>query len=204
MNGQELRLEAARQIIVQCGIKRIVETGTHLGDTSDWFARFGLPVVTMEINPRWAEFSRLRLHKYRNVTVREGHSVDVLRNLATEQHNSSLPTFFYLDAHWLEHLPLREEVELIVKHFPQCVILIDDFEVPDDAGYGFDNYGAEKRISLSYLGGLRETQLIPYFPSERSEKETGRKRGWVVLTSAPKLSAFLDSLPHLRRYKVEN
>ncbi len=202
MNGQELRLEAVRQIIVQCRIKRIVETRSHLGDAADWFAQFGLPLVTVEINPRWAEFSRVRLQKYRNVTVHEGHSVEILKSLATDRQVFGLPTLFYVDAHWREHLPLREEVDLIVKHFPQNVILIDGFEVPGDPGYRFDNYQPDKKISLSFIAGLKEGQLTRYVPSERSEKETERKRGWVVLTSSDELSAILDLLPHLRRQRA--
>ena len=53
----------------------------------------------------------------------------MLRALIGGPIDRTVPTLFYLDAHWLEHLPLREEVELITANFPRAVIVIDDFEV---------------------------------------------------------------------------
>lgn len=55
-------------------------------------------------------------------------------------------TFFHLDAHWDDDLPLRNEVQVIVESWK-----IDDFQVPDDLGNGFDDYGGEKTISLSFV-----------------------------------------------------
>jgi hypothetical protein len=49
------------------------------------------------------------------------------------------PTLFYLDAHWEEYLPLRDELQLIYNNFPRAVVLVDDFKVDDDLGYGFDS-----------------------------------------------------------------
>lgn len=202
MNGQDIRIRAVQEIVQKCGIARIIETGTHLGNTTVWFARLGLPLITVEINPRWAEFSRMRLRQYGNVTVRQGNSVDVLRDLVSKIDNRELPTLFYLDAHWFDHLPLREEAELIVAHFPNAVIVVDDFEVPGDDGYGFDDYGPDKKLSADYLSALKTLNF--YFPAKPSSEETGRKRGWVVLTASPALTQILDGLPSLRRWPASN
>ncbi len=117
MNGQIVRLEFTRQIIVRCHVERIVETGTYRAATTRWFAEFGLPVVTSEIVPRLAELGKLRLRPFPNVEARASDSITALRSLVSEAIDRSAPTLFYLDAHWFENLPLREEVELAVAHF---------------------------------------------------------------------------------------
>jgi len=68
-------------------------------------------------------------------------------------------TFFYLDAHWEESLPPREELDLIIREFKQFVVMIDDFEIPNDPGYGFDDYGPGKRLSLRDLSFIVTTEL---------------------------------------------
>jgi len=151
MNGQTERVELVKQLIVQCGILRIVETGTFTANTTVWVATFGLPVTTVEINPRYFGFSRARLRQHDNVVAYEGNSIDFLRSLIAEPIDHTAPTLFYLDAHWLDYLPLREEIELITANFSSAVVVIDDFQVPDDPGYGFDDYGSDKRLSIDYL-----------------------------------------------------
>jgi hypothetical protein len=54
--------------------------------------------------------------------------------------------FFHLDAHWEGDLPLQEEIEIILGRFPNFLIMIDDFRVPGDSGYGFDDYGRGKML----------------------------------------------------------
>ena len=202
MNGQVVRLEFTQQIIERCRIERIVETGTYRAATTRWFAQFGLPVVTSEIVPRLAELSKLRLRSFPNVEVRDTDSIAVLRSLATEPIDRDVPTLFYLDAHGYDHLPLREEVELAVAHFAGAVLIIDDFAVPDDPGYGFDDYGPEKVITLDYLLLAKTPPLSIYFPTAKSSQETGAKRGTAVLTANAEMTAVLDDLPLLKRWKA--
>jgi hypothetical protein len=200
MNGQTKRIELVGQIITRCGILRIVETGTFIADTTVWFAGFGLPVMTVEINPRHFEFAQARLAAHNNVVVREGNSIDFLLSIVAGPINRAEPTLFYLDAHWLDHLPLREEIELIVANFPMAVIVIDDFAVPDDAGYEFDDYGPDKRLTLDYLNRATTPPLATYFPRAHSRRETGARRGSVTLTANAELRSILDRLPALRRW----
>jgi predicted O-methyltransferase YrrM len=200
MNGQTKRLELVEQLLMQCGISRIVETGTFTANTTVWFASFGLPVMTVEINPRYYGFARARLRSHHNVSVVEGNSIDFLKSLIAAPIDRTAPTLFYLDAHWLDYLPLRDEIELIIANFSDAVVVIDDFEVPDDPGYGFDNYGTDKRLSLDYLLQASTPPLAIYFPRARSEQESGARRGSVTLTANPRLEQILDRLPGLRRW----
>ena len=70
MNSQSGRIEIARQIISRCGIGRIIETGTFLGGTTEFFAQFNIPVITAEYNPEYAIRARARLNNRKNVDLR--------------------------------------------------------------------------------------------------------------------------------------
>ena len=202
MNSQAFRTEIVRRLIADCKIARIVETGTFLGTTTEFFAQFGVPVVTAEINPDFARRSNERLSKWKNVELRAYDSVRVLQELTRESIDRSVPTLFYLDAHWEGRLPLRDEAELAVTHFAKAILLIDDFAVPDDPGYGFDDYGPDKQLTLEYLLQGNLPHLALYFPSAPSHQETGARRGCIVVTANAELAVILDGIPLLRRWNV--
>src|SRR5208282_708096 len=179
---------------------RFVETGAFLGTTTEFFAKFGAPVVTAEVDPNNASHARQRLRQWKNVDLRVSDSVAVLRSLAAEPIDRSVPTFFYLDAHWNDYLPLREEAEIAFGHFARAVVMIDDFEVPDDPGYSFDDYGPGKRLDLQYLLSARTPPLSIYFPSTPSHQESGARRGSVVATANADIATVLDRISLLRRW----
>ena len=109
----------------------VIETGTYRADTTRFLAEtFGCPVWTVEANRRFFTYSRRRLRRLSNVTVEYGDSRECLRSLS--ERTAGVRVFAYLDAHWHESLPLREEIETIARDWPQSVIMIDDFQVPDD------------------------------------------------------------------------
>jgi hypothetical protein len=101
--------------------------------------------------------------------------------------------FFYLDAHWLEDVPLAEETEVIARKFSSFVLMIDDFQVPNDPGYGYDDYGPGKRLSLRDFPFDSDPRFVPYFPSRHSTEESGTRRGCIVLAS-PDLKDTVDRL----------
>jgi hypothetical protein len=196
-----LRKELVRQIILQCKIERIIETGTFLGTTTEFFAHFGVPVITAEINPDAARKAAARLNKYRNVTLRPYDSIRAFQELSQEPIDRNIPTLFYLDAHWEKHLPLLDEIELAVLNLPKAVIVIDDFCVQGDPGYAFDDYGSGKCLTLEYLLKANIPEPAIYFPSVPSNQETGARRGCVVLTENMALASVLDQITLLRAWK---
>ena len=198
MNGQVSRLEATRQILYRCGIRQIVETGTYRGTTTEWLATFGIPVTTIEVDERNYYFSRLRLKNSANVHVELGNSVEVLTRLVN-QTDTSAPTFFYLDAHWHDYLPLRDELDLILTHFSAPVIMIDDFKVPGQAGYKYDDYGPNKALTSEYLSQCLSPGTSIFYPATPPEQETGGRRGCVVITANAAMEAQLTTIEQLRR-----
>lgn len=180
-NGQTHRRRMFTEIVELLGIAGIIETGAHLGSTTELFARTGLEVHSVEIHQPWVRFTRKRLErKGLQAHVHHGDSRAVLAALARDGVLTDRPTLFYLDAHWDEDLPLREEVELVFAHWRQPVVMIDDFEVPG-TDYGFDDYGAGRRLTLRYLGEPSDHGARGFYPSVDAEDETGWRRGAIVL-----------------------
>lgn len=179
----------------------IVETGAYRGSTTEFFAKTGLPVFSAELDLHAYGFSRMRLRRDGNVKIMNGDSRAVLRELLDgpmwTNHGSN--SFFYLDAHWGEDLPLAEEIDIIFSRCPDAIVMIDDFAVPGDDGYGYDDYGPGKALNADYIApALQAHGLAAFYPSTPSSAESGALRGCVVLAKAAQHGAKLSSLPLLR------
>jgi hypothetical protein len=111
--------------------------------------------------------------------------------------------FFYLDAHWGEDLPLREEIEIIFGNCPRAVVMVDDFKVPDDDGYRYDSYKNGESLTMDLLDPLSSLGLTFYFPSLRSELETGGKRGCAVIAQSPEVTTKLKAASTLKPFITE-
>jgi hypothetical protein len=160
----------------------VIETGTYRGTTTEFLSHLtGAAVYSVELKRRYYEYARMRLAGIGRVTLEVGDSRHFLRRLSADPRVPKQRVFFYLDAHWEADVPLREELLIIAEHWSESVIVIDDFQVADDAGYGFDDYGPGRRLTLEYLplaslGAI--SCLVPQLPSAQ---ETGFRRGCVVL-----------------------
>jgi len=180
-NGQAIRRGLVTDIIARMKPATIVETGTYLGSTTGYLARFDVPVHSSEISAPLLFAARQRLSQFRNVTLRLGDSRRMLAQLIADGVNAS-STFFYLDAHWLDDLPLLDEMRLIDGNWASYIALVDDFQVPGDSGYAYDDYGANKVLRYAYLEPcLRGQSIEVYFPNAPSHQETGGRRGCVIL-----------------------
>ena len=201
-NGQSNRLQVFKSIIASVQPAAIIETGTHLGTTTEFMACTGLPTYTIEGHPRYYGFARARLWRRRNVKILRGDSRAELKRLfeGPLSGRGNTPLFCYLDAHWGEDLPLAEEIDIIFALSYNAVVMIDDFQVPDDPGYGFDSYGPEKSLNAEYIAPLLKAHgLRSYYPAAPSSEEVGERRGCVVLCKTTVLGAKLETLPLLRR-----
>jgi hypothetical protein len=97
-------------------------------------------------------------------------------------------------------LPLFEETRILFALSSGIVVMIDDFQVPDDLGYSFDSYGTAATLNLAYLrlGEIPETRV--FFPALPSLAETGARRGCIVLAKAGPLADGLATLDSLRAW----
>jgi hypothetical protein len=200
-NGQPFRRHLFMAIIKQLRPVAIVETGTYRGITTDFMAQTKLPIFTVEGHPNKHGFARAKLWRQRNVKLLLDDSRSALRKLFDGPLNglTSRRLFFYLDAHWNEDLPLAEELEIILPRCASPVIMIDDFQVPDDAGYGYDDYGPGNALTPDYIApAVKAHGLRAFYPATRSADEGGERRGCVVLSKDIVDGEELASMPLLR------
>ncbi len=73
---------------------------------------------------------------------------------------------------------MKEELKIISNNWKDFVIIVDDFKVPGDEGYLYDDYGQEKSLTMSvFEKEFADNGLSCFFPSLDSIDETGAKRG---------------------------
>jgi FkbM family methyltransferase len=197
-NGQEYRCRIFLDLLEQLSFQVIVETGTFRGTTTALFAQTSLPVYTVEADPRLFGYSAMRF-KGAKVHIYQRDSRSFLRQLAQENTFPKESGFFYLDAHWGEDIPLREEVEIIFSNWQRSVVMIDDFEVPGSA-YGFDDYGPGRALNVTYLDAvINRLGISVFFPKADISQETGAKRGCVVLCREKEVAEKLERVDTLQR-----
>jgi hypothetical protein len=194
-NGQAHRRRLFADLCTYLDLIEVVETGTDHGCTTAYLhATAGVPVHSFEIDVRRHAFASTRLRRTPDAHL---HLEDSRTGLATLAPSDG-PTFFYLDAHADDvDLPLLHEVDLALGRWPRAIVMIDDFAVPGDPGYGFD-----EALTLDLLGARADEPTAVWFPAAPSRDETGYRRGCVVLTLDTALAERVDAVPALRRWAV--
>ena len=199
-NGQIKRMDLFRDILDVCAISMVIETGTCRGATTEYMAsNFSGRIYSCELNRRYFEYAKQRLAKWGNVEVTLTDSRQFLKGLVDLSLARGRSAFFYLDAHWNKDLPLLGEIALILNSNCGAVVMIDDFEVPLDEGYGYDTYGRGKKVCLQMLSSFRDRLEYAYFPSLPATSESGPRRGCLVFTTSAELDTQLQTLTSLRR-----
>ena len=179
LNGQRERQCVVRQLARAIDFDEVVETGTFRGATTIFFSNLlGCRVHSVELLQRYYDFAEVRCAAYPNIRLWHGDSREFLRRLTPEIEDHA--TLFYLDAHWEADVPRFEELEIVAGR-ERAVVMIDDFQVLGDPGYGFTRYGGAP-LNLDYLPEL--PGWTPFFPAASSSEETGARRGCVVFASA--------------------
>ncbi len=199
-NGQAGRSAIMKAILKTCELDTVVETGTFRGTTTEFLAKkVAGRVYSCESEPRYFLYSRRRLASFGNVELHLADSRVFLQTLLAREQICRARTMFYLDAHWSIDLPLAAEIEIILKHHSANIIAIDDFEVPFDPDYGFDDYGQDKRLWLPILAPFRGVVPNLYVPAIPAAEETGAKRGCIWFASNAQLDQLLGHVANLRQ-----
>ena len=90
-------------------------------------------------------------------------SLEALRLWAMDAAAKQRSTLFYLDAHGREHLPLGDELDLIHDNYRRWIIVVDDFKVPGDSGYAFDDCGPGRVLDIDYLRSTKVRDAPIFF-----------------------------------------
>jgi hypothetical protein len=186
MNRQFIRTSILLKLLRALESDVFIETGTNVGRTCFLIAaQTKLPIYSSEVNREYLRTARRLLFPFgRKIQLFNEDSVGFLKHILTAR--TFRQPFFYLDAHWAEKLPLREELAVIFRECASFLIVVDDFAVPNDPGFGYDVYGSESLDFTLVRDLLSSSGAKPsvWFPSYSSELETGSRRGWVVIASA--------------------
>jgi hypothetical protein len=191
-NSQKKREELISSILISYKPSTIIETGTFLGSTTEYFSNYCQKVKSVEISQLYYFVSLARLEKYKNVELINDESASFL----TKMEFTDDKYFFYLDSHWGEYLPLEAELEQIL-NLKNFIVCIDDFKVEDEQNWGFDIY-KDIELSIDNFELLKDKPI--YFPSYNLSSETGGKKGSIFLSSEGSAEEVLKSQKNLKKY----
>jgi hypothetical protein len=206
-NGQEYRQKLFVSLIEAFKPAAIIETGTYRGTTTEFMADFGIPIYSVEGDPQCCAFARARLWRKRHVLIHRGDSREALRLFFNGplQKGGSQTVLVYLDAHGEGDLPLADELRVVFDSCRSAVVMVDDFQVPDDLDYSYDDYGPGNALTPEYIAGIvAACSLAMFVPSVRGVSETGYRRGCVVLARSDVHGDKLASLGLLRRWQEKS
>ena len=205
-NGQSIRQKIVLTLNARLDLQAVLEAGSYRGETTAFLAQqVACPVRSCELIAFLCEVTRLRLDELKASGTQRAAEVTVdnmdsraflvrrLPELAPEA-----PVFIYLDAHNTEDLPVEAECAIILAYGARAVVMIDDFDVPDDPGFRTTGLREGDFVTLDDVSDVYHRFDGAFFPAS-SEGETGMRRGCLLLTTAPALTAVLDGLPELRR-----
>ena len=199
-NGQEHRQKIFLQIL-STGIDMIVETGTFRGTTTDFMSRnFKGMIHSTELIERNFGYATARFLFNARIRLYHQDSRKLLRYLFSGSDLKDKSILFYLDAHWETDLPLAEEIDIIFSNCNNPIIMIDDFQVPGDSEYQYDDYGPGKALTPNLLKQVEGYPMQLFFPSLPGSKETGAKRGCVVVTHSQSVAEKLKTLDSLKEF----
>ncbi|WP_329427498.1 hypothetical protein OG339_45620 [Streptosporangium sp. NBC_01495] len=171
----------------------LVETGCHLGDTTDYLARRypELPVYSCDIDPSYAAFTRRRVAKHRNARVEPVDSAALVNSAAAIHHRP----LFFLDAHWGPDWPLARELEAIAAG----IVLIHDFDIGHPR-FSYDAYG-DLVCGPNMLAAMSRPPERYFVPDPEADWPLPclqtRRRAGVGILAVGLDSGPLDTHPHL-------
>ncbi len=205
-NGQFIRQKIVLTVNARLDLQAVFEAGSYRGETTAFLAQqVACPVRSCELIAFLCEVTRLRLDELAASGTRRAAEVTIdnmdsraflvrrLPELAPGR-----PVFIYLDAHNTEDLPVEAECAIILAYGTPAVVMIDDVDVPDDPGFRTTGLREGDFVTLDDVADVLPRFDGAFFPAS-SEGETGMRRGCLLLTTAPALTALLDGLPELRR-----
>lgn len=161
-----------------------IETGSFMGKTV-YFVGKNFPNImcySCEIDKNSYSIAYEQIKDLKNVNLQlvpSPHAVyNIKQNLDNNIYNKKC--LFWLDAHWHTD-PLYDEIKYITTNFNKFIIIIDDFEIPEDKGFWTDGYNIQK--IKPYI--VNNKNLRFYLPNYSSQDECCNKNpvGYIILTN---------------------
>jgi hypothetical protein len=146
-----------------------IETGTYLGETTDFLSKISTKVISIEPSSDLVHLAKVKFEKYQNVLIIHGTSEESLHaTLSNLDVLSAGDLNFWLDGHYSAGItylgdvecPVPDELSIIQEFInPECKlsILIDDVRSFSPTGETRNGYP-----SLSYLPNWADTNHLTW------------------------------------------
>jgi hypothetical protein len=146
-NGDVRRIKIIEQLIEDCRFDVGIETGTWIGNTTQWLAKHLPKLVSIEYDKGVHGVAMLRMGHLTHLELLHGRSEELFP--AQVKLCAGMRVFCYLDAHAKDKSPpLGKELQAAVQH-GNVLVVIDDFRVPNTE-FGYGTYG-DLDLDLQYL-----------------------------------------------------
>lgn len=196
LNGQYYRRKIISSLLSNIKFHYIVETGTEYGFTAAYFSTFNKKVISIEKSKPLFYLAKKKLENFKNIHLILNDSKNIENILNQNQIDKESQIFFYLDAHSENDYPLLKELEFITSNYKKNLIIIDDFQVPEDDGYGYDSFNG-KKLNFKLIKNSLIGKNFIYFPKISSKVETGKLRGYILITNYEEAKNKLDEIEEL-------
>ena len=161
-----------------------IETGTCLGYTTDFLCTNFIEVKTIEINATFINIAKdNRLNKYQNCKMFFGDSATQLGIMLEGMTDK---TFIFLDAHWGNHCPLKDELKQIANSKIKPIIAIHDFLVPNHPELGYDSINGQAFTYEWLKEDIDAIYGVNQYEYHYNTISTGANRGIIYIT--PKIN----------------
>lgn len=156
-HGDEFFQKIVKDIVQKHHLKSAIETGTYHGDSSLFMEELGLAVNTIEAREDYFNHAKERFRQ-RRVFNFLGDSRSFLKTILHAFPESCL---VFLDAHWQDDWPLKEELDILinVRSKTKNVVIIDDFDVPNSRMKG--SAGGGGTVGDPLYGPRKEIDRTP-------------------------------------------
>jgi hypothetical protein len=144
-----------------------IETGTYLGETTDYLSKVSQRVISIEPSIKLVEMAKVKFKKHPNVSIVQGTSQEALNETLPRLTNFEKRDInFWLDGHYSEGItflgeiecPVLQELDIIQKHLNsgcRLTILIDDVRMFSPTGQTRNGYP-----SLTYLSNWADNNCF--------------------------------------------
>lgn len=177
--GDTCLQETFSQLVREHKPDLILETGTYLGDTTVFLASFGIPVLTVEINPDFRTAALAKFKEFPNITSMLGDSASVLLEKFDEIQDKKIVAF--IDAHWQQDKAAERELTLLSRLTNKPVLLVHDFYVPG-TDFGYDSHDGHRYDLESFSAYFDFIYGKGKWSHRYNTQASGLKRGVVIVT----------------------
>jgi hypothetical protein len=143
LNGDYFACEEFLKLKEKYNVKNLIELGSCVFGSTNWFADNFEKVITVEINPTFREIGLKRVEGKSNIKSLLGDSINMLPEMLSMVDNR---TIIFIDSHW-QTLPLIDELKIIANSKLTPCIVVHDCLVPNEPNLGYDTY---EGLDISY------------------------------------------------------